>query len=161
MTADGTLYTEEDYDLHARDVRTGAEKWGGEALKGTDRVSAPRAVLEQDASLYVVDANRWTHLLDPHDGRIKRTTFPGEPLTTGSSDYAALVAGPPGTPMYRCDWRAVNALDPADGRNLWVFQGLAEQRQEQEGLTWRVASGTRIAVFCRRFSSHYFALPVG
>ncbi|MFD8142927.1 PQQ-binding-like beta-propeller repeat protein [Streptomyces sp. NPDC059708] len=160
MTADGTLYTEEGYLLYARDVRTGAERWGGDAVPHTDRLSAPRGVLLRDSSLYVVDQNRWTHLLDPRDGKAKWTTFPPDP-EIGPRNYTAFAAGPSGTPLYRLDWQSVTAIDPADGRNLWVFQGVAEQQQEEEGLIWQPANGLRTAVFARKYGRHYFALAVG
>ncbi|MEU8465139.1 PQQ-binding-like beta-propeller repeat protein [Streptomyces sp. NPDC029003] len=162
MTADGTLYTDEGHSLHARDVRTGGERWGGDARTSLDRVSSPRGVLlRDDVSLYVVDANGWTHLVDPRDGTIKRTTFPAVPTGAVARGDTALVPGPSGSPLYRVDWGAVTAIDPDDGRTLWAFQGVTEQQQEQEGLLWQVASGTRTAVFARRFGRDYFALPVG
>ncbi|MFG2621866.1 PQQ-binding-like beta-propeller repeat protein [Streptomyces sp. NPDC048507] len=162
MTADGTLYTDENHKLCARDVKTGTERWGGEALGSPDRISAPRgALLQDDATLYIVDANNWTHLVDPRNGTIKRTTFPPVPLTSVPKGEAALVAGPSGSPLYRLDWQSVTAVDPQDGRNLWAFQGVAEQAQEQEGLIWRVSSGTRTAVFARKSGRDYFALSVG
>ncbi|MGH4035511.1 PQQ-binding-like beta-propeller repeat protein [Actinomycetota bacterium Odt1-20B] len=156
-TAEGVLYADEDSTLTAYGLESGKRLWRYKNEFG-DTVATPRAVVRRGDSLYAVDKGRTMFSVNPRDGASRWVSRPPDDEII-TNDYMDMAAGPPGAPLYCLSWAGVTAVDPESGKKLWVFQGVGEQ--ENDGLGWKVYSGTKTAVFARGTGKHYFALPVG
>ncbi|MFE0106527.1 PQQ-binding-like beta-propeller repeat protein [Streptomyces sp. NPDC059009] len=157
VTPQGVLCADEDAKLKGYDLESGKHLWTYKNELGST-TTAPRALLARGDSLYFADRSRVVACANARDGKRRWVSGPPDHERV-TNDYTAVAAGPSGTPLYHLGWGAVRAIDPEDGRSLWVFQAVSEA--EDLTLGWQVFSGTKTAVFARDGSKHYYALPVG
>ncbi|MCZ0982732.1 PQQ-binding-like beta-propeller repeat protein [Streptomyces diastatochromogenes] len=160
LSPKGVLYSS-DQGLQAHDLDTGKVLWTSSA--GDARpVTTARAVREVGDALYVVDSIRSTYKVDARDGKSLWEARPADHVILfDDSVRVALDTGPRNTPLLRLDDLNVTAYDPGDGTAQWVFEGVGDLYPADNAGVWRLARGSRIGVFSRRTSPHYFALPIG
>lgn len=160
LSPKGVLYAS-DRGLKAYDLAGGKLLWTNSA--GDARpVMSPRAVREVGDALYVVDSIRHTYKVDARDGTTRWEAKPADQVILfDDSVTVALDTGPRNTPLLRLDGLNVTAYDPRDGTAQWVFEGVGDPYPADDAGVWQLARGSRIGVFSRRMSPHYFALPIG
>lgn len=122
LSGTGTLYTAQDRELRAYEMRTGRELWRMRHASPDGRYGEP--VLTGD-TLYVADNDQVVYALDPVSGRQQWSRETGYLDGIGSPPSVAVSAS--GATVLSLDAVQVTAFAAASGERLWKFQAVGEQ----------------------------------
>ncbi|MFI6879626.1 PQQ-binding-like beta-propeller repeat protein [Streptomyces sp. NPDC050400] len=154
LTPQGVLYTVDDW-FSAYDLDSGERLWR--------TLPPPRALVRGPGdALYAADITRGTYRFDSRDGTTRWDVDAADQQILSNDEVkVSMAVGPGGTSVLRLDTLNVTAYDPKDGTARWVFEGVGDPYPAESAGIWRMARGTRTAVFSRELAKHYFALPIG